>query len=86
MYAHWPVDAFELSGEISSYGGRVFCARCGSRLLNPVGPGDSLVEIRIGSLDDAPFDLKPEVEIWTKRRESWIPPIEGATQHDENRP
>jgi hypothetical protein len=85
VYAQWPVEAFEVSGEISSYHGRGFCASCGSRLLNPVEPGDSLIEIRIGSLDEAPFELKPEAEIWVKRRESWIPPVEGAAQHDENR-
>ena len=55
------------------------------RILNPPDPGDSLVEIRIGTLDEAPFNLKPEAEIWTKRRETWIAPVEGATQHDENR-
>lgn len=85
VYAQWPVEAFELSGELSRYGGRGFCARCGSRLLSPAEPGDSLIEIRVGSLDDAPFDLKPEAEIWVKRRESWVPLVAGATQHDENR-
>ena len=48
-------------------------------------PGDSHVEIRIGTLDDAPFNLKPEAEIWTKRRETWLPPVDGATQHEHNR-
>ena len=87
MYAQWPVEAFELSGEISSYDRRGFCARCGSRLLDltSVDPGDALIEIRLGSLDEAPFELKPEAEIWAKRRESWILPVEGAAQHDENR-
>ena len=85
IYAHWPVEAFEISGEISSYDGRGFCPRCGSRLFDPPDPGDSLVEIRIGTLDDAPFDLKPEAEVWTKRRETWLPPVDGATQHEENR-
>jgi hypothetical protein len=80
----WPVEAFELSGEMSSYDGRGFCPRCGSRLLNPADPGDTLVEIRIGSLDEAPFELKPEREIWVKRRESWLPPVEGAAQYDES--
>jgi hypothetical protein len=47
-------------------------------------PGDTLIEIRIGSLDEAPFELKPEDEIWVKRRESWIPPVDGATQYDES--
>jgi hypothetical protein len=84
VYAQWPVEAFELSGEISSYDGRIFCARCGSRLLSTAGAGASLVEIRVGSLDEAPFELKPQAEIWIKRREPWIPPVDGATQHDEN--
>ena len=67
-----------MSGEISSYDGRGFCPRCGSRLLDTSDPGDTLIEIRIGSLDEAPFELKPEDEIWVKRRESWIPPVEGG--------
>ena len=66
--AHWPVEAFELSGEISSYDGRGFCPRCGSRLVDTTGidSGGTLVEIRIGSLDEAPFELKPEHEIWVE--------------------
>ena len=86
IYGHWPIAAFELSGEIASYQGRGFCPRCGSRLLDPPEPGDTLVEIRLGSLDDAPFALKPEAEVWVKRREQWIPPVDGASQHAENRP
>lgn len=86
VYGHWPVEAFEVSGEISSYQGRGFCPACGSRLLDPVGPEDTLVEIRLGTLDEAPFELTPEAEVWVKRRESWLGPVEGAAQHDENRP
>ena len=52
--------------------------------LDTADPDKSLIEIRIGSLDEAPFELKPETEIWVKRRESWIPPVEGAAQHDES--
>jgi len=55
-------------------------------VLDPVGPGETLIEIRLGSLDEAPFELKPEAEVWVKRRESWLLPVEGASQHDENRP
>ena len=55
-------------------------------MLEPVGPGDALIEIRLGSLDEAPFELKPVAEVWVKRRESWLLPVEGAAQHDENRP
>jgi hypothetical protein len=84
VYALWPVEAFEITGEISSYDGRGFCPRCGSRLLDTADTDDTLVEIRVGSLDEAPFELKPQDEIWVKRRESWIPPVEGAAQYDES--
>src|ERR687883_99671 len=69
VYAQWPRDAFELQGEPATFEGRSFCPRCGSRL---VCLGDELVEIRIGSLDEAPFDLRPDAEIWIKRREPWL--------------
>ena len=82
--AQWPVEAFEMSGEISSYDGRGFCPRCGSRLLDTADPDNTLIEIRIGSLDEAPFELKPQAEIWVQRRGSWIPPVEGAEQYDES--
>jgi len=84
VYALWPLASFEISGEISSYDGRGFCPRCGSRLVDTSDRSDSLVEIRIGSLDDAPFELKPEHEAWVKRRESWIPPVDDAAQNDGN--
>ena len=73
-----------MSGEISSFDGRGFCPGCGSRLLDTSNPGGTLIEIRLGSLDEAPFELQPEDEIWVKRRESWIPPVDGAAQHPES--
>jgi hypothetical protein len=82
VYAQWPRDAFELRGRLATYDGRGFCARCGSRVACI---DDDVVEIRLGSLDDAPFVLQPEAEIWIKRREPWIRPVDGASQHDENR-
>jgi hypothetical protein len=80
----WPSEAFELSGEVASYDGRGFCPRCGSRLMDTADPDRTLIEIRLGSLDDAPFELQPTDEIWVKRRESWLPPADGAAQHDES--
>jgi len=29
-------------------------------------------------------ELKPDDEIWVKRRESWLPPVDGAAQYDES--
>jgi hypothetical protein len=43
-------------------------------------------EIKLGSLDTAPTLLKPSYELWVKRREPWLRPVEGAEQFDEDRP
>jgi hypothetical protein len=86
VYAVWPVEAFEISGELSSYDNRGFCPRCGARLLDTSDPEQRFIEIRLGSLDEAPFELRPDDEIWVRRRERWIPPLDGAAQYDENGP
>jgi hypothetical protein len=82
IYGHWPRDAVELTGELASFDGDCFCGTCGSRigLFEP-----DIAELNLGSLDEAPFDLAPEAELWIKRREPWLPAVEGASQHEENR-
>lgn len=82
IYGHWPREAFELDGELTTFQGDGFCATCGSRigLLE-----EENVEINLGTLDDAPFELVPEDELWITRREPWLPAIAGAAQHEENR-
>lgn len=82
-FAVWPRDAFSSTGETVVHQGRRFCPACGSRLFNVT---DTEVEIRIGSLDAAPTDLKPSYEIWTKRREPWLAPLPGCQQFEEDRP
>ena len=85
VYAQWPRAQFRLVGDVATYDGRSFCPRCGGRVGCFDDDTAELVEIRIGSLDDAPFELRPEAEIWVKRREPWLPPVEGASQHEESR-
>jgi hypothetical protein len=82
IYGLWPPSAFESTGEYTTYDGDSFCPRCGSRLFRLE---EETVEIELGSLDDAPFELRPEAELWIKRREPWIDPVDGASQHEENR-
>jgi hypothetical protein len=82
IYGQWPPEAFESSGEFSTYEGRSFCPLCGSSLFTLYPEG---AEIRLGSLDAAPFELRPEAEVWIKRREPWMHEVEGASQHRENR-
>lgn len=79
----WPSHAFEMSGEVRYHDGRGFCVSCGGRVFSLPEGGE--VEIRLGSLGMAPTDLQPTYELWVKRREFWLPPLEGATQFDEDR-
>lgn len=82
VYAHWPRSAVELDGELADYEGDRFCPTCGSRfgLIE-----EDAFEINLGTLDDPPFDLVPQAELWTKRREPWLREVPGAAQHEESR-
>ena len=80
----WPLEAFEVTGEYATYDNDSFCPRCGSRLFL-IDEEWGGVELQLGSLDDAPFELRPEAEIWIKRREPWMHEVEGAAQHRESR-
>jgi hypothetical protein len=81
FYAKWPLESFNVSGQIETFKGRSFCPRCGSRLFN-LHADD--VEIRLGSLDDAPTGLLPMQEGWIKRREHWLQPLPGVPQFAED--
>jgi hypothetical protein len=71
-YAKWPLGAFRYTGRIRTSHGRSFCPACGGRLFDL---HDDNVEVRIGSLDDAPSGLVPQQEGWIKRREHWLAPL-----------
>jgi hypothetical protein len=81
FYAKWPLADFSYRGNISTSHGRSFCPACGGRLFD-LHADD--VEIRLGSLDDAPSDLFPQQEGWVKRREHWLEPAEGVPQFEED--
>jgi hypothetical protein len=83
IYGHWPRNQFELAGNLATYEGRSFCPTCGASI--GTFDDDAEVEIRLGSLDAAPFELAPQTEVWIKRREPWLHEVEGASQHRENR-
>ena len=80
-YADWPREAFSVSGDYRTYEGRSFCPLCGTRLFHL---GDDHAEICVGSLDEAPAGLVPTREGWIKRREPWLEPVHGASQHRED--
>ena len=78
-YADWDPKNFEYSGVIGTFAGRSFCPGCGSRLFS-LSPGQA--EIYLGSLDEAPSDISPDVEAWVLRREPWLKPLAGRRQFD----
>ena len=83
-YAAWPRDRFEATGPTRSWKEHHFCPACGSPLFS-LYEAEAEVEVKLGTLDDAPTGLTPQNELWIKRRESWLPPVPGARQHVENR-
>ena len=83
FYAKWPLAAFRVTGLVRTSHGRSFCPDCGSRLFNL---HDDDVEVRLGTLDDAPSGLTPMQEGWTIRREPWLTPIPGILHADRDPP
>jgi len=82
-FAVWPLEAFETTGIVSSYGDRSFCPTCGGRV--PL-VRENEVEVTIGSLDEVPTEaLEPSYELWINRREHWLQPLPGARQFEHDR-
>ena len=79
--AIFPQNAVTIEGKPAGYGGRFFCARCGSSVFGRTGDE---IEVNLGSLD-APDQLKPTYELWTVRRESWLPSFPLAKHYDRDR-
>jgi hypothetical protein len=82
-YADWRPNQFISTGEVRTYEGRSFCPVCGSRLFST---GDNQVEIYLGTLDDTPTIIGPEVEGWVIRREHWLQPINTLPQYERDIP
>jgi hypothetical protein len=79
--AIFPEDAVEVDGETREYAGRSFCPRCGSSVF---GRSADEVEVNLGCLD-ATDQFVPTYELWTVRRESWLPVFEGVKRYDRDR-
>jgi len=79
--AVFPHDAVRIEGETRDYARRFFCPRCGSSVFSRTGDE---IEVNLGSLD-APDLLRPTYELWTVRRESWLPTFPLARQYERDR-
>lgn len=79
--AIFPEQAVTITGITHSRAGRHFCPSCGSPVF---GRSGDEVEVNLGALD-APDQFRPTYELWTIRRESWLPPFDGIKSYPRNR-
>ena len=69
----------------SAHGRRRFCRHCGSPVFGR-NEGSDEVELHLGSFDEGGL-FAPTYELWTIRREPWLPTVPGVVRHYErNRP
>lgn len=80
--AIYPETQVRVSGEPQMYDGRCFCATCGSRVFNRSG---AELELHLGALDDINV-FQPTYELWTIRRESWLPAFLVEERYERDRP
>ncbi|RVV99130.1 GFA family protein [Mesobaculum littorinae] len=74
-------DNVRITGPWRAYRGRAFCPDCGSSVFAQSGEE---IEVHLGALD-TPDSLRPDYEVWTCRRESWLTPVPGAAQFPRDR-
>lgn len=79
--AIFPEAAVTISGETRSFAGRHFCPRCGSSVFSRSGDE---VEVNLGSFDQ-PDCFTPTYELWTIRRETFLPPFPLARRYGRDR-
>ena len=79
--AIFPAETVTVHGETRDYAGRHFCPRCGSSVFARTGDE---VEVSVGSLDEIDR-FRPTYELWTVRRESWLPPFPGLKGYERDR-
>jgi hypothetical protein len=80
-FAIFPEKAVTIDGETRGVERRHSCASCGSPVF---ARSDDEIEVNLGTLD-APDQLTPTYELWTIRRESWLPPFPIARQFERDR-
>jgi hypothetical protein len=84
----YPVGGVDVAGETAVHEwrgyARHFCPVCASPLYESQSGSDE-VEVLVGVLDE-PNRLAPTYELWTVRREAWLPPLPLAHHYARNRP
>lgn len=79
--AIYPETAVTVTGEARHFRDRSFCPTCGSPVYAHIGDE---IGINLGSLDD-PSRFRPTYELWTIRREDWLPEFSWMRHYEKDR-
>ena len=80
--AVFPRNSVIIDGEPGEYHGRFFCRECGSSVFSTSG---NEINVHLGALDE-PDQMSPTYELWTIRRESWLPPFSVSKRFERDCP
>jgi hypothetical protein len=90
FYAVFPRDVVTVDGEVlafasSEHGRRYSCRACGSQIYSHYERTDEIY-LYPGSFDE-PELWQPSYELWTSRREPWLPDFPSVvSRYETNRP
>lgn len=79
--AVFPQAAVMINGQTQNFADRFFCPHCGSSVFSRTADE---IEVHLGCLN-TPDIFKPTYELWTVRRESWLPQFLLANSYERDR-
>lgn len=79
--AIFPMAAVSIEGDAQVYAGRYFCPCCGSTVFSR---SNDELELNLGSMD-LPDQFVPSYELWTVRRERWLPLFAPCRRYERDR-
>ena len=89
FYVVFPRDAVTVTGDVtvfesSEHGRRYSCRSCGAPVYSHYDIPDE-IDLYAGSFDE-PGLWQPSYELWTKRREPWLPEFPSVNRYEQDRP
>lgn len=94
FFVVFPSDKVEIAGKTSVYNYKAdsgntasqhFCPTCGSQLYGETTGFPGMVGVRVACLDDS-SNLKPQMEVYTKRLQAWDTLMDGIPSFPEMPP
>jgi hypothetical protein len=79
--AIYPAESVTITGETRHFRHRHFCPACGSSVF---AAWDDEIEVHLGTLDEL-GQFAPTYELWTIRREPWLPVFDGMQHFERDR-